>query len=232
MPTPPAATPSARATTLNVFNRYDPIANTWTPLASLPDNSSSMASAVYSPINNKVYVFGGEEANAATNTNATRIYDIATNTWSAGTPMPDVRSFMASGYNTANNKIYLVSGYSTGQVTSAQPQVWEYDPVTNTFNTAKAPIPHATGGAAFGIINGHMYVAGGRDAANTVIALTWDYNIAADSWTAKANMPAAENVPGSAAALGKLWAFGFGNPFGPSPSAFSRFQCRTRPRPV
>ena len=28
-----------------------------------------------------------------------------------------------------------------------------------------------------------------------------------------------ENVPGSAVALGKLWAFGFGNPFGPSTSS-------------
>ena len=51
---------------------------------------------------------------------------------------------------------------------------------------------------------------------NTVINLTWDYNISADTWTAKSNMPVATNVPGSAAALGTLRVFGSGNPFGPS----------------
>ena len=48
----------------------------------------------------------------------------------------------------------------------------------------------------------------------TVIATTWgDYDIAADSWTARANLPAANNVPGSAVIGGKLWIFGGGNPF-------------------
>ena len=65
--------------------------------------------------------------------NTTRIYDIATNTWSTGAPMPDVRAFMASGY--FNGKIYLVGGYTTGNVDPAFGQVWEYDPVHNTFNT-------------------------------------------------------------------------------------------------
>ncbi len=202
-------------TTLTLFNRFDPIANTWTPLASLPD-AVIMASAVYYPASNKIYVFGGEEANSAVNSNATRIYDIATDTWSAGANMPDVRSFMASGYNSANGKIYLVSGYNTGDVTSAQADTWEYDPVADTF-TSRAAFPHPTGGAASGVIDGHLYVAGGRDAAVTVVNLVWDYDIAADTWTAKANMTTTENnTPGSAVALGRLWVYGGGNPFGPA----------------
>jgi N-acetylneuraminic acid mutarotase len=119
---------------------------------------------------------------------------------------------MASGY--FNNKIYLVGGYSTGNITPAFLQVWEYDPVLNTFVT-KTPIPAAVGfgGAGSGVINGHLYVAGGRDANNTVINTTWDYNIATDTWTQRANMPSADNVPGSAVVGGKLWVFGGGNPF-------------------
>src|SRR5881227_2050040 len=122
-----------------------------------------MASAVYYPPGNKIYVFGGEDANSGVNYNVTRIYNIASQTWSTSANMPDVRAFMASGYNSANGKIYLVSGYNTGQVISAQPDTWEYDPVANTF-TSKTPIPHSVGGAASGVINGHLYVAGGRDA--------------------------------------------------------------------
>ena len=207
------------STTLNVFQRYNPTTDTWTVLAPLPDSLTLMSSAVYSPVNNKVYVFGGEDAATGTNSNATRIYDIATNTWSAGANMPDVRSFMASGYNSANSKIYLIAGYNTGQVTSAQTQVWEYDPIANTFNTTRTPYPNAngTGGPGFGIINGHVYVAGGRDATNTVIALVYDYNIATDTWTPRASMPSPNNVPGSGVENGQLAVFGGGNPFALAP---------------
>jgi Kelch motif/Galactose oxidase, central domain len=202
-------------TTLDAFNRYDPVANTWTTLTSMP-TAAFMASAVYYPPTNKIYVFGGEDAISGTNYNITRIYDVATGTWATGTNMPDVRSFMASGYNNANGKIYLVSGYNTGDVSSAQPNTWEYDPVADTF-VERAPIPHAVGGAASGVINGHFYLAGGRDATNTVVNLVWGYDIAADTWTQRTEMPGINNnVPGNSVALNRLWIFGGGNPFGPT----------------
>src|SRR4029079_13016129 len=96
------------AGSVNAFRSYNPATNTWATLAPGPDIMSSEASAGYSPINNKVYLFGGEDVGAAVVSNATRIYDIASNTWSAGATMPDVRAFMASGY--FNGKIYLVAG--------------------------------------------------------------------------------------------------------------------------
>ena len=200
--------------TLDVFNRYDPVGDSWSAMNSMPQ-AAIMASAVYYPLTNKIYVFGGEDEGSGVNYNITRIYDIASNTWNTGANMPDVRSFMASGYNSTNGKIYLVSGYNTGDVSSAQPTTWEYDPVADTFTT-RAPIPHAVGGAASGIINGHLYMAGGRDATNTVVNLVWDYDTAADTWTQRSNMPGVQNnVPGSAVALNRLWIFGGGNPFGP-----------------
>src|SRR5438309_6693659 len=201
--------------TLSVFNRYDPVADTWTTLSDMP-TAAFMVSAVYYPPGDKIYVFGGEDANSGVNYNVTRIYNIASQTWSTGAHRPDVRSFMASGYYSDTGKIDLVSGYNTGDVTSAQPDIWEYDPVTDSF-TERTPIPHAVGGAAFGIINGHLYVAGGRDGTDTVVNLVWDYDIAANTWTQKTEMPAVQNnVCGSAVALGRLWVFGGGNPFGPA----------------
>ena len=196
---------------VNTFYRYDPASDTWTTLAPMGD-AFSMGSAVYYPTTNKIYVFGGTDATTGAVNNLTRIYDIATDTWSSGANMPDVRAFMASGYNPDNGKIYLVSGYNTGDVTSAQPDVWEYDPAANTF-TPRLPIPHAVGGAAFGLVNGHLYVAGGRDATNTIIDLVWDYDISANTWTQKTSMPSPNNVPGSGVRDGMVWAFGGGNPF-------------------
>ena len=202
--------------TINQFGKFNPATNTWTPLAPVPDLFNAEASGVYAPNVNKLFVFGGDDPTTGIVVNTTRIYDIATNTWSTGAPMPDVRAFMASGY--FNGKIYLVGGYSTGNISPAFLQTWEYDPVPTPSHT-KTSIPAAAGfgGAGSGVINGHLYVAGGRDANNTVIATTWDYDIAADTWTPRANLPSANNVPGSAVIGGKLWIFGGGNPFtGPS----------------
>jgi hypothetical protein len=197
---------------VNAFRRYDPAANAWTSLAPMPV-SAAVTSAVYYPPTQKIYVFGGQRFSNGVTFEVTIIYDIATNTWSAGAFMPDVRGSMASGYNSANGKIYLVSGYNGSDVSTAQADTWEYDPVTNVFTT-RAPIPHPVGGTAFGIINGHMFVAGGRDANNVVIDSLWDYDIAANAWTERARMPCGQqNIPGSAVALGKLWVFGGGNPF-------------------
>ena len=125
--------------------------------------------------------------------------------------MPDMRGFMGSGY--FNGKIYLVGGYTTGNVDPSFGQVWEYDPVLNTWNTSRMSMPTTMGGPGFGIINGHMYIAGGRNLANTNLNTLYDYDIAANTWTPRANLPTGVNVPGSAVIAGKLWVFGGGNPF-------------------
>ena len=125
-----------------VFNRYDPVANTWTPLPDMPQ-SAIEALAVYYPPTNKIYVFGGEDGDSGVNYNITRIYDIASGTWTTGANMLDVRSFMAGGYVPATGMIYVVSGYSTGQVTDAQPNTWQYDPVAGRLDRPDCdrPVP-------------------------------------------------------------------------------------------
>ena len=205
---------------INEFGKFDPVANTWTPLAPVPDLTNGMASGVYAPNVNKLFVFGGSQFSTGIVVNTTRIYDILTNTWSTGAPMPDIRAFMGSGYH--NGKIYLVGGYTTGNVDPSFGQVWEYDPVLNTWNTTRMSMPITMGGPGFGIINGHIYIAGGRNLANTNLNTLYDYDIAANTWTARANLPSGVNVPGSAVIAGKLWVFGGGNPFtGPGTSPTS-----------
>src|SRR6266550_4313266 len=196
---------------INEFGRFDPVANTWTSLAPVPDLNNANASGVYAPNVNKLFVFGGENVATSTVVNTTRIYDSASNTWSIGAPMPDVRDFMGSGYY--NGKIYLVGGYSTGNVDPSFGQVWEYDPVLNSFNTSRASMPITMGGPGFGIVNGHIYIAGGRNLNNNNLNTLYDYDIVADTWTQRANLPTGIEVPGSAVFIGKLWVFGGGNPF-------------------
>jgi hypothetical protein len=79
----------------------------------VPDSNNGEASAVYAPNVNKLFVSAGRRLLLPSVVNTTRIYDIATNKWSTGAPMPDIRAFMGAGY--WNGKIYLVGGYTTGK---------------------------------------------------------------------------------------------------------------------
>jgi Kelch motif len=207
----------SQGNTLAMFNRYDPGTDSWTSLPDMPQ-AAIMAVAVYYPTTNKIYVFGGEDANPPNpNYNITRIYDIASGTWSTGANMPDVRSFMAGGYSPATGMIYILSGYNTGDVRSAQPNTWEYDPGTDTWTdlTETLPFPHPAGGFAYGVINGKLYIAGGRDANNLVINDNWEFDPTIPAYASKAPEPGTfeNNIPGSGAASGVLWVFGGGNPF-------------------
>src|SRR5437667_5506001 len=164
-------------TTLDVVYRYDPGTDTWDTMVSMPQ-AAIMPTAVYYPPTNKIYVFGGEDAVSGTNYSITRIYDIASNSWTTGADMPGVISFAAGGYVPATGKIYIVSGYNTGSVDSAQPNTWQYDPVADSWTdlTGTIPFPHPAGGFAFGVINDKLYIAGGRDAANQNISLNWEFD--------------------------------------------------------
>ena len=194
--------------------RYNIATDTWTTLstsAPMPQ-AALMASAVYYPPTNKIYVFGGSTRtpDPVVVYDVTRIYDIATNTWTMGPTMPATRQQMASGYNTANGKIYLNGGFETSTIDSVQATTWEFDPVANTF-TVKAPSPAMQAGPASEVINGKLYVAGGRTNPDEVLSNTWGYDIATNTWTAAdqlADMPMAKNVPGRAVVQGQLYSIG------------------------
>ena len=47
-----------------------------------------------------------------------------------------------------------------GATFSEQSQTWEYDPVANTWNTSRAPIPVPMGGAGYSIVGQFVYLAG------------------------------------------------------------------------
>ena len=80
------------------------------------------------------------------------------------------------------------------------------------------------GGAGSGIVDGKLYVAGGRDVNNTNYDTLFIYDIATDTWSSGPSLPQGENAPGSAVAGGKLWLFGFGTPFAQySPLGKSRY---------
>ena len=92
--------PENIGSTLDTVYRYTPSTDTWTTLAPMPQ-PSLIATAVYYPATNKIYVFGGatRTPDPIINYDTTLIYDIATNAWSSGATMPDPR-YQMSGATT------------------------------------------------------------------------------------------------------------------------------------
>ena len=183
----------------NDLLRYDPVANSYTPLAASPD-AHFLSQAVL--LDGKIYNIGGGVLNGLTNT--TRIYDIATNSWSTGADMPIAKTSMATAL--WNGKIYVAAGGDGVQITNT---LYAYDIGSNTW-TQLASMPEAVFAPGFGVIDGKLYVASGSiDAVELTNALQV-YDIATDTWSKGANVPIPVTGPGSAVLDGKLYLFGGG----------------------
>ena len=99
-------------------------------------------------------------------------------------------------YYAGNGKIYVMGGFD-GVTFSEQSQTWEYDPVANTWNTSRAPIPVPMGGAGYSIVGQFAYLAGHWNNGFAIHG-SLPYDIVADSWTAVAPVPVAIYRPAAA----------------------------------
>ena len=189
------------------FYQYDPVTNSWTTLASLPQPIRD-ARAVYAANTNSVYVFGGID-NSGLVSNILQVYDVSAGTWSPGANMPAERFFPATAYYDATGLIYVAGGLDGSFLETST--TWIYDPVADTWDSSTgAPMPVAMGGSAVSLVGQNMYLQGsfGTGATN----LNYSYDIVANAWTQKANMPAAV-YEGAGAAIGtNTYVVGGGDP--------------------
>lgn len=102
----------------NSVERYDPLTDTWTFVASMNIARSRIGAAV---LDRNIYVFGG--VNGSTTLNTIEIYDPDSDVWTlAGDELPEVCEGTAA--LTVENKIYVFC--SQGPDSSAH--LWIYDP--------------------------------------------------------------------------------------------------------
>jgi hypothetical protein len=160
----------------STVQRYDPAANTWSFVASMPgvfDNNEACT------MNGKIYVPGGYAGSGPPFSNAHYIYDIATNIWTTGAAVPGVATLWAAVQcDASSNKVYVIGGYNG---TTGTDVTKIYDVATNTWTTGTA-MPGARYGQDSGLISGAIYAAGGSDGTNTVTTV-YKYTIASNSWT-------------------------------------------------
>jgi len=101
-----------------------------------------------------------------------------------------------------NSKIYIFGG-QIDTTPTYNTTMYEYDIATNTY-TAKANSTYTHAYPAFGLIDGKIYVVGGRDDYKHEV-----YDIANDAWSEKADYPIANvDICGSGVYNGKLYVFG------------------------
>ena len=183
--------------------RYDPAANTFTPLAPSPDSHMLSQAVVF---NNKIYNIAGFNLGGQSTT--TRIYDIASNTWTTGAPIPEPNGLADHAIGVSNGKIYIAGGYNgTGAINTLR----AYDIASNTWSPL-APMPAALYLPGFGVINGKFYVASGNN-GSTELNTLYIYDIASNTWTTGPTVPTPVTGPGSTVANGKLYLFGGASPF-------------------
>ncbi|PYV70762.1 MAG: hypothetical protein DMG96_30360, partial [Acidobacteria bacterium] len=111
-------------------------------------------------------------------TTTTRIYDIATNTWTTGAPIPEPNGLSDHATTYFNGKIYVAGGFNGSGATNA---VRAYDIATDTWSTL-ASLPQALFLPGFGIINGKLYIASGNSGVVELNTL-YIYDIATNTWT-------------------------------------------------
>ena len=94
--------------------------------------------------------------------NITRIYTVATNTWTTGAPMPATLTDQATAL--WNGIIYVAAGYDgIGAVNT----LYAYNIAANSWTTL-APLPQALFLPGFGTINGKLYIASGNDGISRI----------------------------------------------------------------
>lgn len=94
--------------------RYDPVADSITTLASLPQATGETRAVRM--LDNKLWVLGGGRT-APNPSNVVQVYDPATDTWSTGPAFVNARRNFPADIDPATGKIYLVGGYDTSGVT-------------------------------------------------------------------------------------------------------------------
>ncbi|XP_034989114.1 kelch-like protein 6 [Zootoca vivipara] len=146
---------------INSVETYDSFHNCWSEAAPLMVNVSSFGAASYKK---KLYVIGGGP-NGKLATDKTQCYDPATNSWTLKSPMPvEAKCVNATSFH---DHIYVVGG--------AMRAVYSYSPLTDAWCLA-TQLSHERASCGIAPCNNKLFITGGRDEKNDVIAtvLCWD----------------------------------------------------------
>ncbi|PQJ35167.1 hypothetical protein BSZ35_11685 [Salinibacter sp. 10B] len=193
--------------TLSDTALFDPATDTWREGPNLPAPRHHI---VLATANETVYGFGGFVGESLQNGFQFRddMYAFDGEEWTRVGSMP-----VPLGETVAlavDDRIHLVTGSLHGADTQGGTgRHLVYDPSTNDWSEA-APAPTARSSATGAVLDGHLYVAGGRTPTNglTNLGALERYDPDADAWTECRPLPQPSGGLAGAALDGTLYVFG------------------------
>src|SRR5688500_804510 len=152
-------------------------------------------------MNGKIWVLGGYPPGRLPS-NLVQIYDPATSSWSLGPRLPQpIHHIVAAA---VGGKLYVIGGEIDGASTG-RPEIFVahtrvHDPAIGGW-VARAPMPTVRSGGGKAVIDGKIYVAGGRPPGGSACEV---YDPAADKWEKLPDLPTQRNHLAMAAVNGKI----------------------------
>ena len=176
-------------------NRYNATTNIWASIAPVPVASEAPAAAL---LDGKIYLAEGSTGDSF------NIYDIASNTWSAGPPRPGYANNYGAAAGAFGGKVYVVGGDSSATDTTSI-----YTVATNSWTTgAPAPVPFFLAG--YTTVGQYLYVAGGFNSASPTanVGVTMRLDMATGTWSLGPTYTPGRADEGLAASGHTLYALG------------------------
>lgn len=162
---------------------YDPATAAWSELAPIPENIGHVQSVA---VGGKIYYIGGMlPGYDGAHLDSVHVYDTATDSFSAGTPMPPDRARASAGIVAHDGLIYVAGGIRDGHDGSSHAMFDVYDPVAGTW-TALPDMPRQRDHASAAVVGDKIYLMGGRVSplgTGAMIPEVDVYDITTGTWT-------------------------------------------------
>lgn len=171
---------------------YDPLTDAWTQKADFIGNSTVESTCI--AILGKAYFL------PYINGNNFYAYDPVTNTWTMKATFPGQQRQGAIGF-AIDNKGYFGLGSVSGAPSPYSKDLWEYDPITDSWNQ-KADLPGVPRmhSAAFSLGSKGFVGLGLTSSGN--LNEFWEYDATTNAWTQKSNFPGGLRYEGTAFSVG------------------------------
>ncbi|WP_425408583.1 Kelch repeat-containing protein [Hyphococcus sp.] len=213
-------TPGGEFNVTDAVTFYDPAYDAWGYGTPLPRPRHHLAL-----VNNNGFLFGvggfARDARGGWQMRADcwRLRDID-GIWETMQPLPHPQAELVCA--SLGGYIHAVGGRAPSGSRNAQwadhidtDEHWYYDPAANAWSQL-APLPTPRNSAAGAVVNGVLYVIGGRTVSEGNTGAVEVYDAQSDRWASASPMPKAQGGLAAAVLNGKIYAFG-GEYFTPRP---------------
>ena len=217
MPRPPGPPPGPQATQPATPVQDNELVETWNERASAGPapgmfrefDGWSLGAAMplarsehgVAELDGRIWVLGGYPPGRLPS-NLVQIYDAAANRWSLGPRLPQPIHHVMSAV--VDGKLYVIGGEidgaSTGRPEIFVAHTWVHDPAVGGW-LQRAPMPTARSGGGAAVIDGKIYVAGGRPPGGSAFEV---YDPATNSWERLPDLPTPRDHLAIAAINGRI----------------------------